>query len=333
MSWSLYETLLGNGVTADRREVAINESVNAFMAGMADDPAYQKNASINGVVTPMLASRSSAVLCKIKALPSTKVHIGDVVECLGEHWIVVEQYTDKVGIINGEMWLCNNVLRFQNHSVEINSRYCVVDDGTYSKKTSDPNAFVMANTYKIYITIDDATRKLFVDKRLALGQIYSATEEKILEVYKIIGMDVKSKNFGDGSHLMVLTLQRDVYDEHTDSLSENICDIIQAGDANASVSGQTGSCIITGKDTIRIGTSRKYTVTFTDGNGEILSDAVPVWTVSASEGVNYDTSATQCSVAIPLNEKYVGEIITLSVSDANNLLGSYEKKVRVIPIG
>lgn len=332
VNWPLYEKLLSNGSAVSRREVVINDSVNAFVSGMVDDPAYQEDATVDGEKTPIIASRKSTTACAIKAPPSTDLHIGDMVECFNEHWIVVELYIDKVGIINGEMWLCNNILRFQNRSTAVISRHCVVDDGTYSKKSSDPDAFVMSNTYKIYITIDEATKKLFVDKRLAFGQIYSADGEEILEVYKIIGMDVKSRNFGEGSHLMVLTVQRDVYDAQVDSLSENICDIfVDNGDSTNPKT--TGSCVIVGRDTARLGSSRKYTAAFTDANGEVVTTVNPVWTVTAPDGVTHNASNTECAIAIPLDEKYVGEIITITVSDAEGVFGTYDKKVQVITVG
>lgn len=332
VNWPLYEKLLSNGSAVNRREVVINESVNAFVSGMVDDPAYQEDATVDGEKTPIIASRKSTTACAIKAPPSTDLHIGDMVECFNEDWIVVELYIDKVGIINGEMWLCNNILRFQNRSTAVISRHCVVDDGTYSKKSSDPDAFVMSNTYKIYITIDEATKKLFVDKRLAFGQIYSADGEEILEVYKIIGMDVKSRNFGEGSHLMVLTVQRDVYDAQVDSLSENICDIfVDNGDSTNPKT--TGSCVIVGRDTVRLGSSRKYTAAFTDANGEVVTTVNPVWTVTAPDGVTHNASNTECAIAIPLDEKYVGEIITITVSDAEGVFGTYDKKVQVITVG
>ena len=332
VNWPLYEKLLGNGLAANRREVAIDESVNAFVSGMVDDPAYQENATVDGETTPIIASRKSTIMCTIKAPPSTDIHIGDMVECFNEHWIVVELYVDKVGIINGEMWLCNNILRFQNRSIAVISRHCVVDDGTYSKKSSDPDAFVMANTYKIYITIDDATKKLFVDKRLAFGQIYSADGEEILEVYKIIGMDVKSKNFGEGSHLMVLTVQRDVYDPQVDSLSENICNIF-TDNGDTAHPEVAGSCVIVGRDVARLGTSRKYTATFTDASGVVVTTVTPVWSINAPDGITYNAFGTECTIKVPLDEKYVGEMITIIVSDAEGVFGTYEKKVQVITVG
>lgn len=332
VNWPLYEKLLGNGLASNRREVAIDESVNAFVSGMVDDPAYQENATVDGETTPIIASRKSTIMCAIKAPPSTDIHIGDMVECFNEHWIVVELYVDKVGIFNGEMWLCNNILRFQNRSIAVISRHCVVDDGTYSKKSSDPDAFVMANTYKIYITIDDATKKLFVDKRLAFGQIYSADGEEILEVYKIIGMDVKSKNFGEGSHLMALTVQRDVYDPQVDSLSENICNIF-TDNGDTAHPEVAGSCVIVGRDVARLGTSRKYTATFTDASGVVATTVTPVWAINAPDGITYNASGTECTIKVPLDEKYVGEMITIIVSDAEGVFGTYEKKVQVITVG
>ena len=130
---------------------------------------------------------------------------------------------------------------------------------------------------------------------------------------------------------MLLTVQRDVYDSRVDSLDENICDIyIDNGDnANPLV---TGSCVIVGRDTVRLGTSRKYTAIFTDARGDVAI-VNPIWSIAAPEGVSYNTSDAECAISVPLDEKYVGEIITIAVSDADHVFGSYEKKVQVITVG
>lgn len=333
VDWALYEKLLGiSEDNADARDVAIDGAVSVFVEGIVDDPAYQKDAIVDGESVPIVASRTSTTQCSIKAIPGTDIHIGDMVKCLDEDWIVVELYIDKVGIINGEMWLCNNEIKFQNHSPAINTRFCVVDDGTYSKKSSDPDAFVMANTYKIYISIDDATKQMYVDKRLGFGEIYAPDGAKILEVYKIIGMDIKSKNYGEGSHLMVLTVQRDVYNAETDSILDNICDIFKAVGTTTNAT-PVGSCSIGGKDIARIGTTRKYTATYTDAEGLPVDGAKSVWSVSAPSGVTYVADNDSCTVSIPLDSQLVGTIITISVSDEGGRYGSFEKKVQVITVG
>lgn len=331
VNWTLYETVLGNGARSDRRNITIGESVNAFASSIIDDPAYQADALVAGVVTPIVASRKSTISCSIKAVPETNIHIGDLVDCLGQCWIVVELYADKLGLLNGTMWLCNNVIRFQNRTSEIIERNCVIDDGTYSKRSSDPDAYVMANTYQIYMPIDDDTRRLFVDKRLAFGKVFSSSGEEILEVYKVVGMDLKSKNFGDGSHLMVLTMQRDVYNPQTDSLSENICDMVtETNNATAAISG---NCNITGRDTIRIGASRSFTAIFMTSSGEENREAVPIWDVSAPNGVLCDGNGAKIKITVPLSEDLVGEVITITLSDSDGAYGKCEKKVQVTTVG
>lgn len=331
VNWSLYETLLGNGIHTDRRGVVIEQAVQSFVSGMPDDPAYQHNARVNGTITPIIASRKTAIECSIKAPPNTDIHIGDMVECFGEMWIIVELYTDKVGIINGLMWICNDTIRFQNRSPAVLSRPCVIDDGTYSKKSSDPDAFVMANTYHIYLTIDEETRKLYVDKRLAFGKIFSPDGDEILEVYKVIGMDVKSKNFGAGSHLMVLTIQRDVYDAQADSLDDNLCDVFKTSDTSFRTAA--GSCVIVGRDTVRIGVKRTYIAKFTDVNGAEQSGVNAVWGVNAPKMIKYAIDGNEVTVDIPLDANAVGEEIVICVTDADGAYGTYEKKVQVVTVG
>ena len=332
-NWALYDSLLGvGGEPADLRSVVIDDAISSFCDGIVNDPAYQSDAMVNDENTPIVASRTSTVKCSIKAIPDTNIHIGDMVECLGETWIVVELHRDKIGIINGEMWLCNKYLKFQNHSRVVNTRPCVIDDGTFSKKSSDPDAFVMANTYKVYMTIDSATERIYVDKRIGFGQIYSSNGEKILEVYKVIGIDLNSKNYGEGSHLMILTMQRDVYNPETDSIDDNICDIFN-GDDNVPSSGSV-TCIIDGKNNIRIGTTRKYIAKYADTNGTNLDDIDPSWTVVAPEGVAfYIDEDGKCAVSVPLDGSLVGESISIFVEDTNKLYGKFEKKVQVITVG
>lgn len=331
VNWSLYETLLGgSSAQSDRRGVAIEQAAQSFVTGMVDDPAYQPKACVDGAITPILASRKSTIKCEIKAAPGTDIHIGDMVRCLGEIWIVVELYTDKVGIINGTMWLCNDIIRFQNHSAPVISRHCVVDDGSYSKRT-DSDAPIMTNTYSIYITIDEATRKLYVDKRLAFGKVFSASGEEILEVYKIIGMDIKSKNFGDGSHLMVLTVQRDVYDAYADSIDDNICDIFVTNDEHSPAA--TGSCFIVGRDIIRAGVARTYVAKFTDANGKEVDGVSAVWQVTAPNAIKWSADGNNLTVQPPLDESIVGEVITINLTDAEGLFGAYEKKAQVVTVG
>lgn len=331
VDWGLYEQLLGNGMhSVNRRDVVISDAVQSFVSGMVDDPAYQNSSVVEGEITPLVASRTSTLECAVKAAPGTDLRIGDMVECFGEHWIVVDLYVDKVGIINAVMWMCNHLIKFQNGSSSVHARHCVVDDGTYSKKSTDPDAYIMSNTYKVYMTIDEETRRLYVDKRLSFGTIVSSFGEDILEVYKIVGIDGISRNFGDGSHLLVMTVQRDVYDAETDSISDGICNIYKE-ETSTAAPVTTGSCAISGRDSVRLGMSRKYTVAFTDAGGNSV-DAKALWTVAAPDGVTHVCDGNECAITVPLKYNLVGEEIVISVTNEDGSFGEYTKKVQVITI-
>lgn len=332
VNWPLYEKLLTNGRSTTGRDVAIQEALNALLGGMTDDPAYQSDALINGTNVPILANRESTTEATIKAPPLTNLHIGDMIECLGETWLVIDLFTDKIGVINGKMWICNNVIKFQNRTSTIHSRYCVIDDGSYTTRSSNSEVYVPASTYKMYISIDEETKQLHIDKRLALGVIFNDFGDQILEVYKISGIDMKSKNFGVGSHLALITLQRDVFDAGTDDIAQEVCNIILPEDDIPS-RNVTGYCDIPGKDTIRIGRSRVYPVEFYTSSGSTVQGVEAQLSVGAPQGIVVDVFENECTVNVPLDPNLVGSIIELTASDAEGLYGIFTKKVQVIPVG
>lgn len=336
VDWELYEYLLNGGENRTTRDQIIDDSVAVFTEGIVNDPAYQADATTNGEPTPMAITRKSPIEAEMRAVPGTDVDMGDMVEALGTDWLVVEVYEDKIGIVHGVLWLCNFFLRFQNNSEPIHVRGCVVDDGSYSKRATNGVVYQPRDTLEVLIGIDPQTSLLHLDKRLAIGQSTTAFYEQQLNVYKIYGIDTVSKNFGDESHLMKMYVQRDVYNKDTDSFELGICDVYH--DEEQSSEGSTeGSCVIVGKDNIRTGTSRKYTVSFLDEDGnETTGDGASIsWTVGLPVGSNAQYSITDgvCTVSVPLNGAEVGKVITLGVTDLNGVYGTSEKKVTVISVG
>lgn len=330
VDWELYKKYLGLSDDETERDSNIADAIGGFVDGIVNDPAYQADATVNGENIPIVAERKSAMVCDIKAVPGSDVHIGDIVGVYDEDWIVVELYVDKVGIINGTIWMCNNIIKFQNHSHTVHTRLCCVDNGVYYMKSTDPKVYLLSNTYKLYLSLDEESKKLFVDKRLGLGKIYSAYGEEILEVYKICGIDIKSKNFGEGSHLMVLTLQRHVYNPETDSINDNLCDVFVDRSEEESEPTLEGSCYISGTEVIRIGVSRKYAPVFYEPNSSISNDPLPRWNIVAPDGITYSTVNGEVIINVPMKEKYIGSEVEINLSDEDGKYGSFCKKVQVV---
>lgn len=333
VNWLAWEALMRGGYNCKtERDIAIDDSIAEFMAGIIDDPAYQADAQINGELNPLIISRKSTIKAQLKALPDTNIHIGDLVTCFDEQWLVVELYYDSVGMVNGTLWLCNKTINFQNFSPTIHTKYCIVDDGTYSKQSTDPDVYIMTNTYKLFISIDENSQLLYVDKRLGLDKIISSDNKEILEVYKIIGIDRLSRNFGEGSHLMVVTLQRDVYDAEHDDITNLICDVYEDDSPIEPVGDKFIRFL--GKTTLRIGSKSRIGVQFVS-DGQIMTGVNAVWSVTVPEGskVTYTDSNNILTLRAPLSENEIGNEITIIVSDSNNNYPANTMKVKVIALG
>ena len=330
VNWELYEEIV-NGNTIGTTSGA-NQSTTTYEEGLLNDPGYQPNATVNGVNQPIVVKRSSSIKAGTISFSGASLHIGDIVHVYDADWIVTECYEDSVGLIQSVIWLCNATIRFQNRTNEVLEKPCVIDDGSYSKKTGDPMAYIPENTYKAYLSMDKDTVKLYVDKRLAFGVIFNSKGEQVLEVYKISGIDFISKNFGEGSHLMQMLVQRDVYNVETDSVELNLCDVYKEKDNNEKEEG-VGSCYITGLDCIRVGTKRTYTATFKDCDGNIVDGVRAIWTVEAPDSIAHNIKNNTCTITVPLSEELIGRYISISLTNENKDYGSFQKTVEVTTIG
>lgn len=305
--------------------------VDAINQELRYSPAYQPGAKRNGNSQPIVAIRKDTNKCKVTVLPGDEMYIGDLIEVFGEHWLCMEMYEDEYGIRYGEIWMCNHIFFYQDHSLAIINKYAIVDDGSYSK-SGDKAIVVTDNTYTCYVSIDAYSTSLYVDKRLALDVILNAKGETILEVGKIAWIDITSKNYGKGSHLMQFRLKNDVYNPETDNLQLKICDYKAPSGDDQSESNKK-YLIIKGRETIRIGTSRKYSVTGVDEFGNDCAVDDVVWGVSAPNGVSFSANGNECQISVDVDDKLVGEIIKITCSCLSKEFDDGNKEVAVMSIG
>ena len=176
------------------------------------------------VVTPSEAYHKY----EIEALPDEELYVGDEIECMGEHWIVVKTRVASPFQTIGLMWLCNYHFRWQNFTSDIIERWGVLDSGVYST-TRDGNGDLVTpdKQFKIYFPKDPDTQKLYIDKRLAVEVIYDSRGNEVLNVYRITGFDSISTSYGQGGHLLVLNARSEDYVPSRDSIEEMICDYIE----------------------------------------------------------------------------------------------------------
>lgn len=287
---------------------------DSFAENLQNTPAYQDDARVNGQSQPMLATRKGTKKCKFTLVPGDDIHIGDLVEVFNEHWLCIELYIDEYGMKYGELWMCNQIFRYQDHALRTIEKYAILDDGSYTSGTDKP-LLVTDNSFNCYISLDDESRALFVDKRLAIGVVYNSVGEPILEVGKIKWIDAKSRNFGEGSHLMLFGINDDAYNPETDNLDELICDYRTTEEPSPvePAPEEIGTLSIEGRTTIRIGSGRTYELKTIDANGETVDNPLEVeWSIEpVIAGVTIAPKDGSCLVTIKEDDNLSGETFTL----------------------
>ena len=135
-----------------------------------------------------------------------------------------------------------------------------------------------------------------------------------------------------------MTVQRGVFNDQTDSMDLNLCDVYH--DDSTDDPAETGSCTITGKDTIMIGTTRKYTASFFNAQGAQVVGVTPVWTVDIPTGQGETTKVTYSvgedgvlTLKTEFDKADIGREVEITLSDSGEVYGQFIKKVRVTTIG
>lgn len=310
---------------------------DSFESTIMQSVAYQHDALRNGIPQPIVATRKDTNKCKVIVLPDNEMFIGDLIQVFNEYWLCMKLYTDEYGMTCGELWLCNQTFRFQGRSHEIIEKHAIIDSGAYSKG-GDKALPIANNSFTCYMSIDEESLLMYVDKRLAIDTIYNANGEQILDVGKIIWLDTKSKNFGAGSHLLAFGLGSDVYNKDKDNLELEICDFysesIEAKETEPPVE-QKDRLVISGKDTIRIGTGRTYKASVIDSKGNSKNASASIkWLVDASDcDISLNADGTSCKVSVGLKDSLIGTNFCLRCIDLCEDCLSGEKNIGVTSIG
>ena len=313
------ELLSGHGETRHDRD--ITRAQNDFELYCVDNPGYVADAKRNGVEQRFLVTRSEVQYkYNITAFPGEDLFPGDIIECYGEHWIVVNTRVGNAVQATGLMWQCNHEFVFQNFDSTIHRYYGVLDSGVYSTtRTSDPTIQTLNQQYKIYLPYNEHTALIYEDKRLAAGKWIDKDQNDILTTYEVTGRDYISKGYGEGAHLLILYVRSSKYNRERDNAELGICDYIAPSDSEtAEIDHALLKCEITGRSTIRVGLSKTYRAVFYDIDGNAIDGVTPSWNyISDNENISFAESDGSITVNVPNHSDAGGSTVTLILSDAS----------------
>lgn len=327
MSWGLYDKkLTASGCTP--RERQLNQSREDFLREAVKNPSFHM-AMRNDVEQPFLITRTEVPeKYKIVAFPGDDLCDGDYIDVFGERFLVIQTRVQDTLQKNGIMWLCNHEFVWQNFTSDVVKRWGVLDSGVYSSTImGEVTARSKNKQFKLYFPLDEATEKIFVDKRLACDKMYDQFGHQILNVYHVTGYDGTSESFGTGAHLLILNLRSDEYDREKDNVELMICDYIKPEEDTPT---DLLDCEISGSDYIRIGTSRKYNAIFYDADGNVVDNVEAVWSLEETpDGVSLSQTGNKLSITVANDEALLGQTLALSLTDSE---GNYETVTKAIDL-
>ena len=99
LDWSHYNARLGINGVSDRDRI-IQKAKDNFQVKVISNPGYQPNATRNGTPQRFLVDRTEvAYKIKVIAFPDENLYVGDILEIMDEHFIVVEtRVVDEIHI-------------------------------------------------------------------------------------------------------------------------------------------------------------------------------------------------------------------------------------------
>ena len=330
MDWGLYKTMLSTYGSSDR-ETVLNETKENFIELIVENPSYRDDVYKNGKKCSLVIDRTeTSYKYKIIALPDEELYAGDIVSIDDEILIVTEVRSLNPLQKVGTAWLCNINLSFQNGTHDIITRPAVLDSGVYSTtKNGNEELQYVDKQFKLYLPYDDDTKKIYVDKRIAVDTRFDKHGQEILEVYSVTGLNRVARSYGKGGHLLVCELRSDTYSPSADNLELMICDYIEDNDSGSSATEQL-PCSISGRPTIMLGQTRTYTATFYNAENQEVSGIEPIWDIDGNIEVTTQKSDNTIKITVPDNEDYIGETIQVILIDTNGLYKPFTFEVEVV---
>ena len=326
-----YFKAIQGAIGADNaQEVLIRQTKENLSAGMLTsigNARVKRNGEYQNFVVSQTTVRYKY---QITAYPDEELYVGDIIDYMNEKWIITETRVGSPLQKTGIMWLCNINLSFQNGTHDIITRPAVLDSGVYSTtKNGNEELQYVDKQFKLYLPYDDDTKKIYVDKRIAVDTRFDKHGQEILEVYSVTGLNRVARSYGKGGHLLVCELRSDTYSPSADNLELMICDYIADNDSGSSAT-ELLPCSISGRPTIMLGQTRTYTATFYNAENQEVSGIESVWDIIGNVEVTTQQADNTIKITVPDNEDYIGETMQVILTDTNGLYKPFTFEVEVV---
>lgn len=262
--------------------------------------------------------------------PSQTIRAGDIVDCLGRKWIVLEVDPDQTIYTKALIQQCNIILKWiSKKSRKVIERYAWAENVTkYSSGIRDSNVIQRVEfQVKVRVGLDEETALLKRDQRFLLDLDGSEYDTCLAsghpDAYILSNRDVftRASYFGkDTGKVVELTLSESMFNTETDNAELMIADYWESIHSDSRC--LSASILYKGSRTLGSnGNFKRFTAEFKNSDNEII-ECQAEWLVAVKQEyadyLVYEEDDNSIKVKIQDDGKMIGEKVVISLSDTNH---------------
>jgi hypothetical protein len=267
-----------------QRERLISRCKDSLTRKLPDSGAY-KSVKLNGEASSLVINSGTKPYYKeFTSLPGQTVLAGDYVEWANNTWLIYEADCDDEVYIDGKMYQCNYIQRWQNENGTIIERPSYVTRESSTGEDGNKTITLGANEYFVYMPYDEETVKLRNGERVYIDFNSNSPNPYILTL-----PDNVSMKFGSKGVLCYLFEQTEKSPDKDKLITLEsgekawIADYISptpTPEPTPTTKSYIATIVCT-KAAIASGSNRKFTAKFTDTDGNVITTLTPKWTVTS----------------------------------------------------
>lgn len=314
-----------------RAEAEVRNAKERLRRELPKSINYEPDVIINGIRMPLvITSTRESDVCRIMSMPDDNFEIGDTVKYNNEHWLVTVKTTSTKIQCVGEMTMCNQLFRFQDHD-GITHEYWGIYGESYQQRQMGSVIFEGVGKIFGYLPYNEHTKKIYTDQRFVMHEGFDKNGKPIPIVYKTVKVEPTNTKYGR-NHIIALEMTRDVAQDN-DSLSEMIANYDEVA-ANVKPNLTYAVCKIIGGEVVRAGgNTRVLTPQFLSKDVNVSSSVVPVWEYKfpdeLKEYIRCDINEGRLSISVS-DGAHIGSKITVILRDQEGLSTPCKKYIEVI---
>lgn len=283
-----------------KRERDLNRLKQSLLLNCPRSLSY-KPVKLNGVESQLVINSSTKPYYKeFTSLPGQAILSGDYVEWANNTWLVYEADCDDEIYVDGKLYQCNYVQRWQNENGTMIERPSFVTRESSNGENENKTVTLGANEYFVYMPFDSETIKLRNSKRLFMDY-YSSDPYP----YKLSLPDNISMKFGTKGIVCYLFQQTERIPDKDKEVELPSGEKIWIADYISPTTPPTPepttktyiASISYTQPEVSAGSKfgRNFTAVFKDNDGNVITTLTPKWTITAdfmdkitaTEGTNY----------------------------------------------